>query len=705
MASRHSRVEKKFILAVALTTGAILVVGVVLTSWNVARVRAIVADQFSSEQLSVGRSISRAIESELRRLRKELLLLRAGIASGTGGYAEQWESVNACFPHVIESGVQKIEIVDFETARSHVYLPRGPAVAAEPGGMPPDLDLAAGRVTVFQADGTSAMRHLTLVTPLGDDRSAAVAFHLNLSWFLPPLVNRVRSGKTGYSWIIDDSGFFVFHPVIDFVGKNAFTARKEKRGDISYEEINFIQKEKMMTGAEGTGWYTTGWHRGHVGKTRKLVAYCPIRVSDDPSPLWSLAVAAPIAEIEGVVLNAILIQFLILGLVVAVVLVCGSGVLFFEVRWSRLLESRVGERTEALKRSEEKYRSLVESAEDFIYTLDADGNFTSMNSYTADFFGMSAEEAQGKRLSALFADNPEGRQLEMVNLVFRHGKSARREIELRIGDHAVWLSANYMPLRETGGKVAGVLCIARDITENKNLERKLIETEKLASLGVLAAGIAHEINNPIGIILGFCDLLLRKTPADTQAYDDLKTIERQALACEGGVKNLLNLSRTEEAPSVNCDLHACLEDIIKVVRHTLEMKQIRLATSLDETLPPVRADCRQLQQVFLNLINNAAFAMPDGGCLDISAAQDRSGKNALVVIADTGQGIRESDLERIYDPFFTTKAEREGTGLGLFVSYGIITRYGGTIECRSSTGDGSRERGTAFTIRLPLSGR
>ena len=149
------------------------------------------------------------------------------------------------------------------------------------------------------------------------------------------------------------------------------------------------------------------------------------------------------------------------------------------------------------------------------------------------------------------------------------------------------------------------------------------------------------------------------------------------------------------------DLNQCLEEIIKVARHSIERHTVTLEADIARRMPPVRGDCRQLQQVFLNLMNNAVAAMPDGGQLTISASFDKGTRHAVIKVSDTGVGIPETDLDRIYEPFFTTKPEGEGTGLGLFVSYGIISSFGGSIQCESRV-SGSRDRsGTTFIVRLP----
>ena len=446
---------------------------------------------------------------------------------------------------------------------------------------------------------------------------------------------------------------------------------------------------------------TRVWHRGITGPIRKLIAYCPVVICEKPAQTWSVAVVAPVSEIEGALRKSSLQLFMLQGLVIVFIVSGSAALLWFEIRWSRLLEKKVSQRTEALKKSEEKYRSLVESAEDFIFTVDNGGQFQSMNSFTAHFFGGHPDDFVGKPLAGAFSENIAQKQLKLIRLVYQHGKSVREEFEIQLEDHPIWISANFMPIKNDLGEVGSVLCIARDVTENKNLERQLVNTEKLASLGTLAAGVAHEVNNPLGVILGFTDILIRKADKDSQDYEDLKIIERQGYHCKEVVENLLSFARLEGGSLGHADVNACLEEIIKIVRHVLEMNRIELVARLPGDLPPARADARQLQQVFLNLINNAVAAMPDGGTLTIQNRLEKKQRRIAVQFRDTGGGIKPADIDHIFEPFFTTKPEGQGTGLGLFVSYGIIAKYGGTIDCYSRHSDNpGQPSGTTFTVRL-----
>ncbi len=706
----RTRIEKKIWVIVLVVSALLVGIGAVLNVRSGREADRVVADRFNAQQLVLARSIRAQIEEELRMLKKEAVVLAAFLASERNRPLYFPNEIRDAFQRIMEKGVRKIEVVDPDENLRVIYVPfrRLPAAETAFTELPQVESFSNGfqgehEVQVLPLSIANSQIELKIMARMASQPACAVLLHVNINWFLNNRLKEIRSGKTGYAWIVDGEGLFLYHPFSDYIGKNAFSARLIHFKEHSFDQIHRIQKEHMLKGMEGAGTYTSAWHRGITGDIEKLIAYTPIRISDAPERIWSVAVVAPVSEIHDDLARLRLWQMVLQGLVILVILAGSGAVLYFEVRWSRLLEKRVKNRTGALKRSEEKYRSLVESAEDFIFTLNCDGKFVSVNSYTAQFFGGTAEEIVGKSIYAVFAEEVADKLVDCVEWVYANRQSVRQEFELQSGGHGMWISINFMPLRGANGKMNAVLCIARDITENKNLEKNLINTEKMASLGTLAAGVAHEINNPLGIILGFCDLLLQKQSPDTQAYKDLKIIERQGLYCKQIIENLLSFARAEHEKQGSCDLNTCLEDMIRIVQHSLEMRHIEPYCELAPELPPVRGEFRQLQQVFLNLITNAAAAMKKGGRLTVRTFPDKSRHKVVVQIEDEGAGISPDLMDRIYDPFFTTKPEGEGTGLGLFVSYGIITKYGGTIDCRSWVAAAPGEpSGTCFTIKLPI---
>jgi two-component system NtrC family sensor kinase len=233
-------------------------------------------------------------------------------------------------------------------------------------------------------------------------------------------------------------------------------------------------------------------------------------------------------------------------------------------------------------------------------------------------------------------------------------------------------------------------------------QEQLIQKEKLASVGQLAAGVAHEINNPLGSVLLYADILRKETPDDnTQQCSDLEMIINEATRCKVIVNDLLNFSRQNEVMAQETDLNAILDELVDEASKQETYRQVQLVQELEPDLPVIQADPLQLRQMFLNLMNNAAEAMPDGGRLTIRTRRGPSQEFVTAEVEDTGIGIPESNMKKLFTPFFTTKPIGKGTGLGLAIIYGIVKMHRGQINVRSEPG-----KGTTFTVvlreKLPL---
>ncbi|MBW1739673.1 MAG: PAS domain S-box protein [Deltaproteobacteria bacterium] len=538
--------------------------------------------------------------------------------------------------------------------------------------------------------------------------SGVLVFVLDAGSLAEKFVSPIRSGKTGYGWVIDESGNFLYHPERDFIGQNAFEVRKFKDPRISFSKINLIQKTKMLQGGEGTSWYISGWHRGVTGIVKKLIAYAPVHIgAANASRIWSVAVVAPISEVEDAIHTVYVRQMMIQGAVAATVFVIFAFLIGNERAWLRTLKQEVEEKTkdlaryaERLRRSEEMYRSLVESADDLIFTIDKDCNVFSINEYSRKLIGKRSEDIIGKNIGDFIEYESDDGTPSIVAKIFETSESISREERVKIRGKEYWLDTKYKAVGTDQGEVNAVLVISRDITEHKTIEEQLFHTEKLASLGSLSAGVAHEINNPIAIILGFTELLLEKAPEGSKEYEILKTIERQGYNCKRVVDNLLTFARIPEKATKKTDVVEDLQKVVNVVMNTLVTKKVDLKTDIEEDLPKVRGDGQQLEQVFLNIINNAVAAMDGGGVLTIVA--HRSNDMVSISFTDTGHGIPPENMDKIFEPFFTTKKVGEGTGLGLSVSYGIAKKFGGDIIVKSQTKAEGKEPGTTFTVLLPI---
>lgn len=224
----------------------------------------------------------------------------------------------------------------------------------------------------------------------------------------------------------------------------------------------------------------------------------------------------------------------------------------------------------------------------------------------------------------------------------------------------------------------------------------MAQADKLASIGELSSGVAHEINNPLGIILGYTQLLLRKEKPDSARYPDFKTIEKHARSCKTIVEDLLSFARTSPPKKETVDIHTVIDEVIDFVQPHSGLEKIEIEKRYDRGLTPLVLDQKKIKQVIMNLVMNARHAIGAAGTLTVTTRMDATTGHTCVSIKDTGYGIEKQDLPRIFDPFFTTKPTGEGTGLGLSVSYGIVKSHGGHIDVTSKPGQGSE-----FIVSLP----
>ena len=265
----------------------------------------------------------------------------------------------------------------------------------------------------------------------------------------------------------------------------------------------------------------------------------------------------------------------------------------------------------------------------------------------------------------------------------------------------VTLNIAVAPLFSREGARIGRLIILEDITDRAELERRLVQADKLSSMGLLAAGVAHEVNTPLAVISTYAQMLAKQIAGDAQKAPLLEKIARQTFRASEIVNSLLNFSRTGTTEFVGTDLNKVIRETIGLVEHQLTKTNVRVELDLEETLPRMRGNAGKLQQVFLNLFLNARDAMEGGGTLLVRTASSKgphgsdsgghSGKEWLrITVADTGAGIAPENLTRVFDPFYTTKGAKKGTGLGLSISYGIVQEHSGEIEVDSRPGSGTR---------------
>jgi PAS domain S-box-containing protein len=335
--------------------------------------------------------------------------------------------------------------------------------------------------------------------------------------------------------------------------------------------------------------------------------------------------------------------------------------------------------------------NIVESLNVGVLAVDLDGIVESWNTRMEQLFGVARQEAVGRQLSSLLPE-------ELAHEIAARGDEEQitgiYKQRLQHQGKLLTLNVSITPLVSKSGERIGRLLLFDDVTQRERMEEQMTQTEKLTSLGLLAAGVAHEVNTPLAVISNYIQMLAKQMPEGDPRQSIIDKIVKQTFRASEIVNNLLNFSRTGAAEAADVDVNHVVEETLSLVAHPLKASQIQVVKQLGETLPPVRGSANKLQQVFLNLFLNARDAMPGGGMLEIRTAAHNG--SVEIEIADTGAGIAREHIHRIFDPFFTTKAIGRGTGLGLSVSYGIIKEHAGKIDVRSTPG-----KGTSFHVEFP----
>lgn len=376
-----------------------------------------------------------------------------------------------------------------------------------------------------------------------------------------------------------------------------------------------------------------------------------------------------------------------------------AAILLFFAAWNIMLKRKVGQVTENLVVSERKYRELIESSPDMIHIISSDGQIQMTNRISGELLGYSEPQIIGMNMTDLVvSDQKEDMRYFMLSL-FENG-CGENEFTFQTGNGArIPVEMVATTLRDGGQSGRMASCFSRDIRVRKSLEEELIGSERLAIMGQMSAGLAHEINNPLGIILGHAQDLLAGAVDEKTRQESLEVIANNAVRAGRIVNGLLSFSRQGQPVKHPIELPDIIEASLLFVKPEIKHKKVSVSKELPEKSMVISGDENQLQQVFVNLLLNAIHALNEKGeiIIRVSGQKTNGGRQALIELEDNGHGIRASDIDKVFQPFYTTK--EGGFGLGLFISSIIVERHGGTIRAESEEG-----RGTKITLSLPLSG-
>jgi PAS domain S-box-containing protein len=362
-----------------------------------------------------------------------------------------------------------------------------------------------------------------------------------------------------------------------------------------------------------------------------------------------------------------------------------------------LLYRSLARKADEYERLKEYSENIVESINVGIVAVDLEDRVESWNSRIEQLTGVTRENAAGKPLHEIL---PADLCQEIGEIRAEIGvRSIYKYVLHRDGSpNDATLNIAIAPLVTRESARIGRLIIFDDVTDRAELERRLVQADKLSSIGLLAAGVAHEVNTPLAVISSYAQMLAKQISGDATKAPLLEKITRQTFRASEIVNSLLNFSRTSRSEMGALDLNKIVRETLTLIEHQFTKAAVQVDFQLDAALPHVKGDSGKLQQVFLNLFLNARDAMENGGRLQV-ASFAREG-TVHVSVTDSGSGIAAENLPRVFDPFFTTKGARKGTGLGLSVSYGIVQEHGGDIEVETEVG-----RGTTFRLTFPEIGR
>ena len=537
--------------------------------------------------------------------------------------------------------------------------------------------------------------------------------------FLAP----IKSGIGGYAWMMDSAGTLLYHPKQpQMVGKNLYQTDKT----CFHCHKSFDTEKKMIEGtAETSGYYET------PSGENKLAAYYKIPMA---TKSWVIVVSAPYSDVIALMQKSMrFYSLLILSIFITTLVASGATIITYKKKIQAEEISKHFENQRRLEReieiSKDFLENIIENTKTNLMVIDKDMMVRTVNTAQARTLLRPKKDIIGKPLFSLFPDKLPSYEGIPIEAIFQKSMTGR-SFEIRdyritgIQELPLYLTMNISPLL-IDGKTPGILITSNDVTKRveleealkqytveledkvdkgtataKKLEQQVLHSEKLAALGRLAAGVAHEIGNPLTSISTFAQLL-REMATDEFSQNSLDVINNHIQRITEIVRRMSTFSRADSLNIKYVQINEILSSTLDLMRLDKRMKStIEIGGALDPDLPKTMIDEGQISQVFINIILNALDAMSDGGKLTVTTRHGKDDQERdviMVAFTDTGIGISKAELQKIFDPFYTTKEVGKGTGLGLSVSYNIVKRFKGDIKVESEPG-----KGTVFTIILPV---
>ncbi len=512
-------------------------------------------------------------------------------------------------------------------------------------------------------------RTLKMTTPVikADKRIGFLIATIDIDTINEKFLSGIKSGQRGYAWMIDSSGTLIYHPTQpEMIGNNLYNVQ----GECFRCHHSFDLEKKVLEGTINYGRYIAP-----TGED-KILAFSTVNIGNIR---WTVCVSSPYTEVISITERSMrLYSLLVVAIFTTVFLGASIIVLINRKRIKAERESK-----EAILLEKKKLDTIVSAIGSGLMLVDNNNKILWVNKTLKEWAG----DIEGQDCNVICpVCSSNGSSIEGITHDLYKGYFGKRRGIFQITS---------APVKDRDGRIVGVLKLIQDVTEIKRLEEGIFRSERLAALGRLAAGVAHEIGNPLTSISSFVQILKEKA-GDEFTKDSLETIHHHIQRISEIMGQMSRLSKLPEMDIKECNINDLINSSLEIIKYDKKIKGIEIKKELTDALPPVHVDGGYLSQVFINLILNAVDAVEDGrGTITIKSMRENN--SVMVEFIDTGMGIPEEYLDSIFDPFFTTK--EKGTGLGLPISYEIIKRFGGEMRVKSQEGKGS-----VFSIILPVKG-
>jgi PAS domain S-box-containing protein len=642
------------------------------------------AEQFNKQQLLLSGSIAESIKAHIYFLEKDVIHISGILSKGAINDHNNFEWLKNSA--LIKKGIVKRTIgilnhegrIIFYAGNKAFLMPVVPEIIQQAKKIEP------GGAGIIEANGSV---YVIASVYSRNDLSRVVFESTNITDIAEHFVSRIKLGARGYAWMMNKNGTLIYHPAQpEMVGGNVYKASQE----CFKCHISFDLEKKIIEGKASV----YGRHIAATGED-KILAFSSVDIGNIS---WIIAISSPYSEVTQATRQSMkLYSYLIISIFITTSFVSALLIVFNKrrikaeevskrkeelERYAAELEERVTERTAELAGEKEKLNTVVNAIGGGIMLIDREGIIKWSNEKIKEMTGF---EVKGMTCDDICPN---------CSVVF--GKNKQDNISATImsnlfGQKDRYYQVTNAPVKGDNNELHGHIRLIQDVTEMKKMEEQIIHSEKLASIGRLAAGIAHEIGNPLTSIFSFIQIL-REMEDDKFKKESLDTIYFHINRISEILKQLSGFSKMPAGEASECRINDIIETSLNLIQYDKKAKNVAIVKELSPSLPEVVCSGNQLSQVFVNLILNAIDAMPDGGALTIKSMT--RGSDIVIRFEDTGVGIPKEDMAKVFDPFYTTK--EKGTGLGLAVSYDIIKKMNGTLTVESEM-----RKGSVFTIAIP----